>query len=229
MLAAAERHDRLDPDGWAAILIAAAAIEQRWQEPDSGIWEIGPAEWTHSRLACAAGLRAVARTHRAGADAGRFAALADAIVAATAATSQHRTGRWQRNPADDRVDAALLLPGIRGALPADDPAYEGNAGGGAGRPDRRRVRLPLPAWRPATRPRRGRLLLCGFLVSLALLQRGDREAAARWFERTRASCGPPGLFTEEYDVLQRQLRGNLPQAFVHALLVETAHRLDRAG
>lgn len=29
------------------------------------------------------------------------------------------------------------------------------------------------------------------------------------------------------DVEQRQLRGNLPQAFVHALLFETAHR--RAG
>jgi hypothetical protein len=25
--------------------------------------------------------------------------------------------------------------------------------------------------------------------------------------------------------VQRQLRGNLPQAFVHALLVESAHRL----
>ena len=72
-------------------------------------------------------------------------------------------------------------------------------------------------------------MLCGFLVSLSLLQQGDREAAARWFERTRASCGRSGLFTEEYDVLQRQLRGNLPRAFVHALLVETAHRLDLVG
>ena len=51
----------------------------------------------------------------------------------------------------------------------------------------------------------------------------------RWFERNRAAMGPPGLFAEEYDVVQRQLRGNLPQAFVHALLLETAHRLGRAG
>ncbi|HZS20272.1 MAG TPA: glycoside hydrolase family 15 protein, partial [Pseudonocardiaceae bacterium] len=50
-------------------------------------------------------------------------------------------------------------------------------------------------------------------------------AAARWFERNRTACGPPGLLTEEFDVAQRQLRGNLPQAFVHALLFETAHRL----
>jgi GH15 family glucan-1,4-alpha-glucosidase len=33
------------------------------------------------------------------------------------------------------------------------------------------------------------------------------------------------LFSEEYDVTQRQLRGNLPQAFVHALMLEAALRL----
>ena len=53
--------------------------------------------------------------------------------------------------------------------------------------------------------------------------------AARWFERNRGALGPPGLFAEEFDVVQRQLRGNLPQAFVHALLIETAHELGRAG
>ncbi len=51
-------------------------------------------------------------------------------------------------------------------------------------------------------------------------------AAARWFERNRGAFGPPGLFTEEFDVAQRQLRGNLPQAFVHALLFEAAHTLE---
>ncbi len=61
--------------------------------------------------------------------------------------------------------------------------------------------------------------------ALAEHQQGNRAEALRWFERNRAACGPPGLFTEEYDVSQRQLRGNLPQAFVHALMLETATRL----
>ena len=71
----------------------------------------------------------------------------------------------------------------------------------------------------------GAFLLCGFLTSLALHQQGDEVAAFRWFERNRAACGPPGLMTEEYAVRQRQLRGNMPQAFVHALLLETSRRL----
>ena len=33
------------------------------------------------------------------------------------------------------------------------------------------------------------------------------------------------LFSEEYDVEEHQMRGNLPQAFVHALMLETSARL----
>jgi GH15 family glucan-1,4-alpha-glucosidase len=83
-------------------------------------------------------------------------------------------------------------------------------------------------FRPDQRPlgeAEGAFLLCGFMMALADHQQGNHLAAVRWFERNRTACGPPGLFTEEFDVGQRQLRGNLPQAFVHALLLETAHRL----
>jgi GH15 family glucan-1,4-alpha-glucosidase len=64
--------------------------------------------------------------------------------------------------------------------------------------------------------------MCGFLVALAWAQQGNALRAARWFERSRTACGPAGLLSEEYDVLQRQMRGNLPQAFVHALLLQCA-------
>jgi GH15 family glucan-1,4-alpha-glucosidase len=62
-------------------------------------------------------------------------------------------------------------------------------------------------------------------MALAEWHQGDQVAAVRWFERNRAACGPPGLYAEEYDVVQRQLRGNLPQAFVHAMQLETSSRL----
>jgi len=71
----------------------------------------------------------------------------------------------------------------------------------------------------------GAFLLCGFMMALAEHHQGRPLHAIRWFERNRSACGPPGLFSEEYDISQRQLRGNLPQAFVHALMLETATRL----
>ncbi len=228
LFACADAHDRLDPDGWRAAEIAADAISRRRHEPDAGIWELEPDHWTESRLACAAGLRAAARRPRAGGLAARWEALADTLVAEAARGGLHRTGRWQRSPTDTGVDAALLLPAIRGALAADDPRTVATL---------RTVLEDLTedgyAYRfrhgdqPLSRAE-GAFLLCGFLVSLALLDQGDVVGAARWFERNRAACGPPGLYTEEFDVTQRQQRGNLPQAFVHALLIECAQRIGRA-
>jgi GH15 family glucan-1,4-alpha-glucosidase len=231
LLATAAVHDRLDADGWRAAEAAVGAIEQRWREPDidSGIWEIEPDAWTHSRLICAAGLRAIAAHSPRGEQAASWLALADLLVSDTAAHAVHRSGRWQRSPSDERVDAALLLPAIRGGVPPQDPRSTATLAA---------VIAELTEdgycyrFRPDERPlgeAEGAFLLCGFIVALAHLQQGDRVAATSWFERNRAACGPPGLVTEEFDVRQRQLRGNLPQAFVHALLLECAIELQGAG
>ncbi len=224
LFAAAAGHDHLDADGWRAVEVAAEAIARRWREPDAGVWELGPRLWTHSRLICAAGLRAVGRHTVSPSLAAGWCTLTDAIVADTAARCLHPSGRWQRAPDDPRVDASLLLAPVRGALPADDPRSTATL---------RAVNEELTEdgfcyrYRPDERPlgrSEGAFLLCGFLMVLALGQRGEQVAAARWFERNRAACGPPGLYSEEFDVQQRQLRGNLPQAFVHALLLECAAR-----
>ncbi|OIK26352.1 glycoside hydrolase [Streptomyces malaysiense] len=225
LLAAADRQGRLDGTGQRAVDIAADAVARRHHEPDAGIWELDDRAWTHSRLTCAAGLRAVARTTSSPGRAGAWSALADRIVAETAATSLHPTGRWQRSPEDPGLDAALLMPPLRGALPANDPrtvrtlsAYTAGLTHDHYAYRFRHDRRPLA-------DAEGAFLLCGYAVALAEHQQGHHAEALRWFERNRAACGPPGLFTEEYDVGQRQLRGNLPQAFVHALMLETATRL----
>jgi alpha,alpha-trehalase len=225
LLASAGSHDRLDSGSTKAAEIAADAIARRWQEPDAGIWEIDNQAWTHSRLICAAGLRRAALHCTTEPQASDWSALADVIVADTAEHAMHPTGRWQRSPGDPGLDAALLMPAIRGAVPADDPraaetlrAYlaELTQDGYAYR------------FRHDERPlgeAEGAFLLCGFVVTLALHQQGQEVEAARWFERNRAACGSPGLYAEEYDVAERQLRGNLPQAFVHAMVLECAARL----
>ncbi len=225
LFSAAARHDHLDADGWRAAEAAVDAIEQRWREPDSdaGVWELDPDAWTHSRLICAAGLRAIAQ-HNSGEEAARWVSLADRIVSDTAEHALHVSGRWQRSPADPRVDAALLMPPVRGAVSASDPRTLATLAA---------VEAELTddgycyRYRPDERPlgqSEGAFLLCGFWMALSHAQQGHEVTAARWFERTRAACGPPGLCSEEFDVAQRQLRGNLPQAFVHALLLECAVR-----
>jgi GH15 family glucan-1,4-alpha-glucosidase len=137
----------------------------------------------------------------------------------------HPSGRWQRAPGDPRADASLLLPVIRGAVPADDPRAQATALAVAAElADDGFVYRFRHDDRPLHRAE-GAFLLCGFGMALAAQAAGDEVAAVRWFERNRAACGPAGIYTEEYDVHQHQLRGNLPQAFVHAALLECAARL----
>lgn len=222
LFAAAARADRFDEHGWRAAMVAADAIERRWCDEDAGVWELSSNAWTHSRLACVAGLRQMSARGPGSEVTARWIDLADHIVADTTAHSLHPSGRWQRAPDDERVDAALLVAGIRGAAPADDPRTLATIAA---------VERELMQdgyvyrYRPDRRPlgdAEGAFLLCGFWLALAKWQQGDRLAAVRLFDRNRTACGPPGLLSEEFDVCQRQLRGNLPQAFAHALLLETA-------
>jgi len=238
LLAAAAGHDMLDEEEWRAAEVAAMAIEQRWREPDAGIWELDNQRWAHSRLACVSGLRAIAGAAGAGAAsltsgsgsghrlAARWSSLADAITASLR-DCVHPSGRWQRAPGDERVDAALLLPVIRGGLAPDDPRSAATI---------EAVRAELAAdgfvyrFRHDARPlhkAEGAFLLCGFWMALVEHALGNPVAAAHWFERNRSATGPAALYTEEYDVHQRQQRGNLPQAFVHAAMLECAVSLSR--
>ena len=221
--------DRLDGDGWRAVEVLVKHVETAWDEPDAGIWELDDHWWTHSRLACVAGLRAVAR-HAPRAQASRWDELAAKVLHHTTQRCLAPDGSWQRAQDVTGPDAALLLPPVRGALPADDPRtqrtlevvrrelvedgylyrfFDGDDGD---------ERLGVS---------QGAFTMCGLMMALALHQQGDDVEAVRWFERNRAACGPPGLYAEEYDVQQRQLRGNLPQAFTHAMLLETVGVLGR--
>ena len=87
-----------------------------------------------------------------------------------------RSGRWQRAPDDERVDAALILAGILGALPSGDPRTLATL---------RAVTEQLTEdgycyrFRPDARPlgeAKGAFLLCGFRMALACAGQGDEVA-----------------------------------------------------
>ncbi|WP_431985862.1 glycoside hydrolase family 15 protein [Streptomyces griseoflavus] len=226
LFAAAARHDVLDGRAAEAADLAARAVADRWTRPDAGLWELEDRWWTHSRLCCVVGLRDLARELRTPASAD-WSRLADRILDATRSRCVHPDGHWQRAADDPGPEAALLLPLARGAASRTDPGLA---------PTRAQVARQLAQDGYVYRfghgdeplgDAEGAFLLCGFTMALAAHAQGRPAESARWFERTRSACGPTGLFAEEYDVAQRQLRGNLPQAFVHALLLECSARFGR--
>jgi GH15 family glucan-1,4-alpha-glucosidase len=228
LFAAAARADRLTPEAARAARTAVSAIAEQWRRPDAGMWETDDRCWTHSRLTCVAGLRSAAATLASRGEAGEWLALAEKIMAETTGSCVSPSRHWQRAQDDDRVDASLLIPAVRGALHADDPRTVATV-------EAVRERLTdegfVYRYRIDDRPlgeAEGAFMLCGFFLALAEHHQGHWARAIQRFERIRSGCGTTGLFTEEYDVGQRQLRANLPQAFVHALFLEAAVRLQNA-
>ena len=228
LFAAAARHGALAKQTWRAAEAAVAAIETAWQCPDAGIWELDRREWTHSRLVLVSGLQRIAALAPAG-QSDSWLGLARRIDEHLRRRCLHPDGRWQRAADDPGVDAALLIPVVRMPTdPATDPT------------SRRTVAAVLAdlteeefCYRfrdedaDGLEDAEGAFVFAGFQMAMALERLGDHTLAARWFERNRAACGAPGLFTEEYDVVQRQQRGNLPQAFVHGALIEASALLSR--
>ena len=162
---------------------------------------------------CAAGLRAVAGTP-AGAETrravGRARRRARRLGRPTTACTP--TGRWQRSPDDPAVDAALLLPAIRGAVRSRRPAQRRDHRRGASRSSpttatstasattrrpavrgRGRVRaLRLP--HGAGQPRPGRPRGAGALVRTQPRPPADHRACSpRSTTSSSASCAATSL------------------------------------
>ncbi|BCL26160.1 glycoside hydrolase family 15 protein [Streptomyces aurantiacus] len=227
LFAAAARHGVLDARGAKAAVVAAEAVADRWTRPEAGLWELENRWWTHSRLCCVVGLRDLSRELRTSAS-GDWSRLADRILDVTRSRCLHPDGHWRRAADDPGPEAALLLPLARGAVPHADPSLALTRSQVVRRLAQDGYVYRFQHGKEPLGDAEGAFLLCGFTMALAAHAQGLETEAVRWFERTRSACGPAGLFTEEYDIAQRQLRGNLPQGFVHALLLECSARLGAA-
>ena len=71
----------------------------------------------------------------------------------------------------------------------------------------------------------GAFLACSFWLANALELSGRHEQAIELFERLLALRNDVGLLSEEYDPRYGRLVGNMPQAFSHVPLVQTALNL----
>jgi pentatricopeptide repeat protein len=75
----------------------------------------------------------------------------------------------------------------------------------------------------------GAFLMCTFWLADALCLNGRVEEARTLFERLLSLRNDVGLLAEEYDVTRARQIGNLPQAFSHVAVVNTAGNLTGHG
>ena len=75
-------------------------------------------------------------------------------------------------------------------------------------------------------PGEATFLLCSFWLVDNLQLLGRHDDARRLFERLLSIRNDVGLLSDGYDIRQKRLAGNFPQAFSHVSLINTAMNLS---
>ncbi|MGE5130593.1 MAG: glycoside hydrolase family 15 protein [Sphingomonadaceae bacterium] len=225
-----------DHEAWRLERVLLDALEARWREPDSSIWEVRgpPRQFTYSKvLAWVAFDRAVKAVEQHGLEgpAERWRALRAAIhrdVCENGYDAKRRT--FVQYYGGTALDASLLMMAKLGFLPATDPRIAGTI---------EAVRRDLTvdgfvqryeqqdSGLDGLEPGEGAFLPCSFWLADNLAMMDRRDEARELFERLLAVVNDVGLLAEEYDPRARRMLGNFPQALSHIALVNTADNLLR--
>jgi GH15 family glucan-1,4-alpha-glucosidase len=218
---------------WALQTKLLDFLENVWEQPDYGIWEVRgpPQHFTYSKvMAWVAFDRAIKDAEAYG-----FACPIEhwkAVRARIHAQVCERAFDRERNTyvqayGSQQLDASLLLLAELGFLSADDPRFRGTVlavethllrDGFVLRYDTAATDDGLPAGE-------GAFLACSFWLVNAYAMIGRRDEAITLFERLLALANDVGLLAEEYDVHAKRLVGNFPQGFSHLSLIVTAFNL----
>jgi GH15 family glucan-1,4-alpha-glucosidase len=216
-------------------------LEDHWNEPDEGIWEVrGPRRhFVHSKVMAWVAVDRTVKLIKSGEADGpleRWRDLRDEIhrdVCDKGYDKERNT--FTQSYGSKELDASLLLIPQVGFLPPDDKRVIGTIeaiqreltveGGFV-------LRYPTEgaeAGVDGLPGDEGAFLACSFWLADDLAMIGRVDEARRLFEKLLSLRNDLGLLAEEWDPrLQRQV-GNFPQAFSHVPLIDTALRLTASG
>lgn len=226
------------PEDWSLTRAVIEATEARWQQPDQGLWEERgkPRHFVHSKvLAWVALDRAVRAIESFGVDGplDRWRETRARIfeqVCREGYDSKRET--FTQSYGSRELDAATLLIPLVGFLPADDPRVASTIR--AVERDLMRDGFllrysPRDESLDGLPPGEGAFIACNFWLADAYAITGRTDDAHALFERLLTIRNDVGLLSEEYDVHDKRLVGNFPQAFSHVGLVNTAFNLHAAS
>jgi trehalose-phosphatase len=214
---------------WQLVQAMVKAVDQRWEEPDHGIWEIRrpPRHHVHSKVMCWV---TVDRALRVAGDFvdddhSEWEALRERI-AEDVLSRGWKDGPGAFTAAYDGadIDASVLTIGLYGLVAADDDRFL------------RTVRVVERELREGPTVFRYRAddglpgieggfhLMTSWLIDAYLLT-GRADDARELFDALAASAGQTGLLSEEFDVANERPLGNHPQAYSHLGLIHNAVNL----
>lgn len=220
-------------DAWRFQKSMLAQLEQDWDKPDEGLWEMrsGKRHFTHSRVMCWVafdrGIKAV-ENHGMSGPVERWREVRATIHADVCRRGWSDTkNSFVQYYGGTALDAALLLMAEVGFLRPDDPRFVGTVAaierellqdGLVRRYRTDHTSDGLPGGE-------GAFLACSYWLADAYVLMNRHNDAIALFEHLLDIRNDLGLLAEQYDPEQRRQLGNFPQAFSHIALINTANNL----
>lgn len=218
---------------WRLVEDLVSAVDQRWVEPDQGIWEVrsAPRHHTNSKVMCWVTVdRAISIAADVfGRDRPEWLVLRDQIEKDILTNGwDDEVGSFTTAYDGTDLDASVLAVGLFGLLDADDPRFRATV---------EAVETWLRAGDTVYRYKHedglpgeegGFNLMTSWLIDAKILL-GDIADAEQLFAAYVELAGPTGLIPEEVDPVNGRGLGNHPQAYSHLGLITNALNLAAAA
>ncbi|HWV16341.1 MAG TPA: glycoside hydrolase family 15 protein [Cellvibrio sp.] len=226
-----------DDHAWTVQVALVNHVASVWRSPDEGIWETrgGRQHFTYSKVMCWVavdrGIKSIEQFDLPG-PLEEWRKLREEIHQdiCERGFNKERNAFVQKYDGVD-LDASLLQIAIVGFLPAEDPRVIGTVAA-----IERELNIDGFVYRYKTETMNdglqqgeGSFLACSYWLIENISLQGRHEEAVALFEKLLTIRNDLGLLAEEYDVDEKRLVGNFPQAFSHTGLVETALNLMKRG
>ena len=215
---------------WRLVEAMVGAVENRWNEPDHGIWEIrsAPRHHVYSKVMCWVTVdRAITLASEVfGRERPEWEELRQTIKDDVFAKGFNEAANSFTTAYDGvDLDASVLSVGLSGMVDPLDPRFIGTVRGVEAQ-----LREGPTVYRyhhedglPGAEG--GFHLMTSWLIDSYLLI-GEREEAASLFRKLLATSGSTGLLSEEYDPVACRSLGNHPQAYSHLGAINNALHLS---
>lgn len=214
---------------WRLVEDLVRAVEQRWMEPDQGIWEVrsAPRHHTNSKVMCWVTVdRAIHIADEVfGRDRPEWLVLRDQIEADILEHGWNdEAGSFTTAYDGIDLDASVLAVGLFGLVPADDPRFIATV---------HAVETWLRDGDTVYRYKHedglpgeegGFNLMTSWLIDAKILI-GELDDARQLFSSYLELAGQTGLLAEEVDPKNGRALGNHPQAYSHLGLINNACNL----
>lgn len=227
------RYNVISYDLWQNLRRLLGWLEQHWQEPDEGIWEVrgGQKHFVHSRLMSWVAFDRAIRIAR---QRGLPAPMMEWMQHSASIYEQIMEQGWNEKKQSFvqyyGSDASALLMVLTKFAGPSEPRMLSTI-------DRIQKEPTSDSLVHRYNPKRaaadglnsleGTFTPCSFWMAESLARAGRLDDARLMLEKTLTYCNHVGLFAEEIGLTGEAL-GNFPQAFTHLSLITACYNLDQA-